>query len=302
MHENQKTFKSGFIAVVGRPNAGKSTLINSVIGEHVAITSNVAQTTRHRIRAILNKPNLQAIFVDTPGFHKPVDVLGQELNEGAVQAISDCDIAVLVIDGSQPIGSGDKWVSEKLKNLKAAKICVISKLDLITDEQKLSQVSNADKLLNWDALICLSSKNTYNIDAFVTEIEHFLPLGPKWFPDNVNTDQPLEVIIAEYIREKIIRNVFEEIPHSIGIEIDDMEFVNKKNLQKIYASAYVEKKSQKGILIGKNGSLVKEISTQARLDLEKLLGCRVFLDLEVKVKKDWRKDYNQVRKFGYTVE
>lgn len=302
MNENQDNFKSGFIAFVGRPNAGKSTLLNTVIGTKVAITSDVVQTTRHRIRGILNTKNMQAIFVDTPGVHKPLDVLGQELNESAFQAISDCDIVCVVIDASTKIGKGDAWICEKVKKLKCKKFCILSKIDLVDADKKMSQVEKADKLENWDSLICLSSKNKYNIDAFIEEIEGFLPNGPKWFLDDSNTDQPLEVLLAEYIREKINHNVFEEVPHSVGVNIEDMDYDNKKSLYKIYANVYVEKKSQKGIIIGAEGATIKKISTEARIDLEKLLNAKVFLNLEVKLSKDWRRDYNKVRKFGYTSE
>lgn len=302
MPEKDNNFKSGFIAFVGRPNSGKSTLLNAVIGKKIAITSNVVQTTRHRIRGILNTEDMQAIFIDTPGLHKPIDVLGQELNEGVYQASADCDVVVMFIDGSQKVGKGDKWVAEKINKLKCKKICVISKVDLIDSETKMQQVQNADSLENWDALICVSSLNNYNIDAFIEEVKNCLPYGPMWFPKDVNTDQPLDVMISEYIREKVIRNVMQEIPHSVGLEIEDIEFLDLKNLVKIYANAYVEKESQKGILIGKNGEAIKKISTEARIDLEKLLGRKVFLDLNIKVKKDWRRDYNQVRKFGYTQE
>lgn len=286
MSDSQNNFKSGFITFVGRPNAGKSTLLNAIIGDKVAITSNVAQTTRHRIRGILNKPNMQAIFIDTPGLHKPVDVLGQELNEGVFQAIADCDIVCMLIDASQKIGKGDAWVVDKIKNLKCAKFCILTKTDLIDGNTKMAQVANADKLTNWDALICLSSVKNYNLDAFVEEVTNFLPEGPKWFPQDAKTDQPLEVMVAEYIREKIIRNVFEEVPHAIGLEVAELDFDEKKKLYKIYAKAYTEKESQKGILVGKDGQTIKKISTEAREDLEKLLGAKVFLDLEVKLKKD----------------
>lgn len=286
MPETNDKFKSGFIAFVGRPNAGKSTLLNAILGKKVAITSDVAQTTRHRIRAILNKKDMQLVFVDTPGLHKPHDVLGQELNEGAFQATSDCDVVCVLIDGSQDIGRGDKWVVEKIAKLKCPKICIISKVDLIDDDQKLKQVEAASELLKWDALVCLSSKSKYNVDALLEEISMFIPYGPIWFPGDVNTDQPLEVMIAEFIREKILHNMYEEVPHSIGVDIEDMEYIEKKNLYKIYANAYVEKKSQKGIVIGAGGKTIKTISTTARQDLEKLLDAKVFLDLEVKIKKD----------------
>lgn len=295
-------FKSGFIAMVGRPNAGKSTLLNTIMGTKIAITSSVVQTTRNRIRAILNKDNYQAIFIDTPGLHKPVDVLGQELNEGVFQALTDLDVLLVLFDSSKHFGAGDKWVTDNIKKLSCPKICVLSKVDLIDDNTKVSQVDKVSKLLNWDAVVCLSSKDNYNIDVLLEEIEKFLPFGPLWFPKDVKTDQSQEMIIAEFIREKVLLNTYDEIPHSVGVDIDFLDYDEKKNLYKIYSNIYVEKNSQKGILIGKNANLIKNIGIEARTDLEKLLAAKVFLDLNVKVKKDWRKDYNQIRKLGYTSE
>lgn len=302
MPENQKKFKSGFVALFGRPNAGKSTLINSIIGQKIAITSNVSQTTRHRIFGILNNDNMQAIFVDTPGIHKPNDVLGQELNQGAYQALNDCDIACFLVDSTQVISKGDVWVAEKLKKADCTKICLITKSDICSKETILKQVELADKMMHWDVLLVISSKTKYNLDFFIDEIYDFLPEGPKWYPQDTVTDQDIKVLIAEYIREKVLRNFHEEVPHAVGVDIDDIEYNKKKNLYKIYSSIYVEKKSQKGILIGREGNSLKNIGTQARLDLETLLDSRVFLDIQVKIKKNWRKDYNQIRKFGYTQE
>lgn len=286
MPEKSNNFKSGFVTLLGRPNAGKSTLLNTIIGQKIAITSDVVQTTRHRIRGILNNENSQIIFVDTPGLHKPIDVLGQELNESAFQASADCDVLAVLFDASQKIGSGDKWIVENIKNSSCKKICVLSKCDKVDDDAKLSQFEEARKLLDWDAIVCLSAQKNYNLDALIEEIESFLPVGPMWFPKDLSSDQPIEVMIAEYIREKIINNVYDEIPHSIGLEVESFEYSEKKNLYKIFAVAYVEKKSQKGIIIGKEGQAIKKISTEARVDLEKLLDAKVFLDLEVKLKKD----------------
>lgn len=299
---NSKQFKSGFIALIGRPNAGKSTLLNAIIGKKVAITSSVVQTTRHRISGILNQDNLQAIFVDTPGLHKPKDVLGQELNASTFQTTNDIDAIAVLFDSSQKIGAGDKWIVDKIESLKCPKICILTKCDLINDDKKIEQVNNVEHLTSWDAIVCLSAKNKYNIDAFVEEIKNYLPNGPAWYSKDDFSDQDIDVLAAEYVREKIIKNVFDEIPHSIGVELDDIYFDNKKQIYHVYITAYVEKESQKGIVIGKNGNTIKKIGTEARKDLEKLLEHKVFLNIDVKVKKNWRKDYNQVRRFGYTAE
>ena len=296
-HDN---FKSGFIALVGRPNAGKSTLLNALLGKKLAITSETAQTTRHRFRGIITRKNFQAILVDTPGLHKPIDALGEELNVSALKALEDVDIVAMLIDATKPIGSGDEWVAAQVKATRGAKrICVLSKTDLATEEQITKQREVADKLCNWDAMVALSAVTGKNIEAFLEEVVYFLPKGPAWFPPEMETDQALEVLIAEFIREKILRTFEDEIPHAIGVQCEEFEYDRKKDLYRIYANIYVERESQKGIIIGKSGSAIKRIGTEARGDLEQLLGCRVWLDLRVKVKKNWRKDASQIRRFGY---
>jgi GTPase len=296
-HDN---FKSGFIALVGRPNAGKSTLLNALLGKKLAITSETAQTTRHRFRGIVTRKNFQAILVDTPGLHKPIDALGEELNVSALKALEDVDIVAMLIDATKPIGSGDEWVAAQVKATRGAKrICVLSKTDIATEEQIAAQREAADKLCPWDAMVALSAVTGKNIEAFLEEVVYFLPKGPAWFPPEMETDQALDVLIAEFIREKILRSFEDEIPHAIGVQCEEFEYDRKKDLYRIYANIYVERESQKGIIIGKSGSAIKRIGTEARGDLEQLLGCRVWLDLRVKVKKNWRKDASQIRRFGY---
>ena len=291
-------FKSGFVTLVGRPNAGKSTLINAIMGKKIAITSDTAQTTRHRFRAVLTREDFQLILVDTPGLHKPHDALGEELNTSALKALEDVDVVAMLIDASQPIGRGDEWVAEQLSRVRSKKICVLSKLDLATEKQISAQREAAEALGTWDAMVGLSSATGKNVDAFVEEVQFLLPEGPAWFPADMETDQPLEVMVAEFIREKILRNFFDEVPHAIGVAVEEMEF-EKPNLYRIYAVIYVERDSQKGIIIGKRGAAIKRIGTEARKDLELLLGAKVFLDLSVKVRKNWRRDANQIRRFGY---
>lgn len=292
-------FKSGFVALIGRPNAGKSTLLNAVMGKKIAITSNTPQTTRHRFRAVLSRDDFQAIIVDTPGLHKPHDALGEELNVSAEKALEDVDVVAMLIDASQPVGRGDEWVAEHVRAAKAKRICVLSKTDLVNDAQLLRQREAAEALGPWDAMVGLSSTSGRNVDAFIEEVSFFLPEGPAWFPRDMETDQPLEVMIAEFIREKVLRNFTEEVPHAIGVKTEELEYDEMKDLYRIYAIVYVERESQKGIIIGKRGAAIKRIGTEARTDLEQLLGCRVFLDLRVKVKKNWRRDASQIRRFGY---
>ncbi|BAK44579.1 GTPase Era [Eggerthella sp. YY7918] len=292
-------FKSGFVTLVGRPNAGKSTLLNTIMGKKIAITSNTVQTTRHRFRAVLTREDFQLIIVDTPGLHKPHDALGEELNTSALKALEDVDVVAFLVDASKPIGRGDEWVAEQLAHSRAKKICVLSKTDLASPDQIAAQREAAEKLGSWDAMVGLSSETGKNIDAFVEEVVFLLDEGPKWFPDDMETDQPIEVVVAEFIREKILRSFHDEVPHAIGVRVEEMEYDRKKDLHRIYAIVYVERDSQKGIIIGKRGAAIKQIGTEARTDLEQLLGTRVYLDLSVKVKKNWRRDANQIRRFGY---
>lgn len=300
IHFMANSFKSGFVTLVGRPNAGKSTLINAVVGHKVAITSNTAQTTRHRFRAIVTREDMQMIMVDTPGLHKPHDALGEELNTSAIMAMEDVDVIAFLVDASKPIGRGDEWVAAQVRAVRhARKILVITKADLVDKDVIISQLEAARALGRWDDEVVLSSKSGFNVDGFEHAVSRWLPEGPKWFPDDMDTDQPFEVLVAEFIREKILRSFRDEVPHSIGVIADQIEYERRKDMYKIYAVVYVERDSQKGIIIGKGGSAIKQIGIEARQDLEQLLGCKVFLDLQVKVKKNWRRDLNQIRRFGY---
>lgn len=292
-------FRSGFVTFVGRPNAGKSTLLNAIMGKKIAITSDTAQTTRHRFRAVLTRDDMQMVIVDTPGIHKPHDALGEELNISAENALADVDVACLLIDSSKPIGRGDEWVADLIRKTASPKLCVLTKTDLVDDGKLEEQLGRANELAEWDATITLSAKTGDGVDQFVELVAGYLPEGPKWFPDDMETDLTEEVMVAEFIREKVLREFHDEVPHSIGVAVEQMEYVRKKDLMRIYAVIYVERDSQKGILIGHRGAAIKKVGTQARCDLEQLLGCRVFLDLSVKCKKNWRRDANQIRRFGY---
>ena len=292
-------FRSGFLTLVGRPNAGKSTLLNAIMGKKIAITSDTAQTTRHRFRAVLTRDDFQLIIVDTPGIHKPHDVLGEELNTSAVKALSDVDAVAMLIDASKPVGTGDEWVASQLARVKAKKILVLSKTDLVDDRQLAQQRDAAWALAPWDGFAALSAKQGEGVEEFVDAAVSLLPEGPAWFPADMDTDQPLEVIVAEFVREKILRSFDDEVPHAIGVAVDDLRYQKKNDLHRIEATIYVERDSQKGIIIGKGGSAIKRIGTEARRDLEQLLGTRVYLELKVKVRKNWRRDASQIRRFGY---
>ena len=292
-------YKSGFVTLVGRPNAGKSTLLNAVMGKKIAITSNTAQTTRHRFRAVKTTDDYQLVIVDTPGIHKPHDALGEELNTSALKALEDVDVIAMLVDSSQPVGTGDEWVASQLARIDTSKILVLSKTDLVDEQQLEAQREAAGKLAQWDDVVECSAVEGEHLEEFVESVVSLLPCGPQWFPADMDTDQPIEVIVAEFIREKILRTFRDEIPHAIGVQTEEMEYVKKKDLYRIRAIIYTEHDSQKGMIIGKGGSAIKRIGTEAREDLERMLGCRIFLDLSVKVRKNWRRDANQIRRFGY---
>jgi len=292
-------YKSGFATFVGRPNAGKSTLLNAIMGKKIAITSNTAQTTRHRFRAVKTTDDFQLVIVDTPGIHKPHDALGEELNTSALKALEDVDVVAMLVDASQPVGTGDEWVANQVKRAHTPKVLVLSKSDLVDEKALTVQREAAEKLAEWDAVVTCSSETLEGVGDVVETLVSFLPEGPRWFPDDMETDQPLEVIVAEFIREKILRSFRDEIPHAIGVQTEELDYVRKKDLYRIRAIVYTEHDSQTRIIIGKGGSTIKRIGTEAREDLERILGTRVFVDLSVKVKKNWRRDANQIRRFGY---
>jgi GTP-binding protein Era len=290
--------RSGFVALVGRPNAGKSTLTNAIVGTKVAITSGTPQTTRQRLRAVLNLEDAQLIIVDTPGLHKPKDTLGEELNRAALGALADVDVVAMLVDASQPFGRGDIWVAEHVAKVRAKRVLVITKAELATREQIDEQVMAATKHAQFDDAIAVSAVTGLGVESFIEMVVGFLPRGPEWFPRDMPTDQPIEVMLAEFIREKILRLTRDEVPHAVGVAIDDFTYDDRKDLYSVLAVVYVERDSQKGIIIGKGGEMLKTIGTQAREDLEKLLGSKVFLNLSVKVKKDWRRDASQIRCFA----
>lgn len=294
-----EVFRSGFVTLVGRPNAGKSTLLNAVMGEKVAITSRTAQTTRHRFRAIYDTDEMQMIMVDTPGLHKPEDALGEELNESALQALEDVDVVAMLIDASKPIGRGDEWVARQVQQLKCKKILVISKIDLVKKAVIREQIAKADQMGSWDDVVTLSSKQKVGIDDFIDAVYDLLPNGPRWFPKGTGVDLSDEVLIAEFIREKILRHTRDEVPHSVGVQVEQIERDLQTGFMKVWAVIYVERNSQKGIIIGHGGSMIKQVGSEARQDLERLFAVGVHLDLTVKVKKDWRSDASQIRRFGY---
>ncbi len=292
-------FRSGFVTLVGRPNAGKSTLLNAVMGEKIAITSNIPQTTRHRFRAVYDTDDMQMILVDTPGIHKPHDPLGEELNRSAIQGIHDVDVIAFLLDASKPVGKGDVFVMKELEKVDSRKVLVVNKADLVSQHESELQIKRASRHIHFDEVVVCSALKDFNVDGFVQAVRTLLPEGPRWFPEGMETDQPIEVIIAEFIREKILHMTYDEVPHAVGVLVDELDYDERRDMYRIFASVYVDRDSQKGIIIGNKGEGIKRIGTQARSDLEHFLGSRCFLDLKVKVKKHWRNDAAQIRRFGY---
>jgi GTP-binding protein Era len=296
---DHETVRSGFVALVGRPNAGKSTLVNALVGVKVAITSDTPQTTRHRLRAVLDRDDAQIVLVDTPGLHKPVDALGDQVNRSSMLAAADVDVIALCIDATAPVGSGDRWVAERVATGRRPVVLVITKADAADEATIERQLSRARELVTPAAEVVLSAKTGFNIEAFVEAVLVHLPDGPRFFPRDMTTDQSLEVMIAELVREKALRMTRDEVPHAVGVALDDLVYDEARDFHTVHATIYVERESQKGIIIGKGGEMIRAIGTDARQDIERLLGTGVHLDLRVKVKKDWRRDAAQIRRFGY---
>ncbi len=292
--------KSGFVTIIGRPNVGKSTLLNKVLGQKIVIATDKAQTTRKRIKGILTNEKGQIVFVDTPGVHKPLNKLGEFLLDEAKVAVPDSDVILFLVDGSELAGKGDKWISENIiKKAEQPVIIVLNKLDKIKNQQKIEENILSYKTLfekNFP-IVRISAKTGRNIDTLLDNIYRKLPTGDLLYPEDVLTEETMRDVASEIVREKILLNTQDEIPHSIAVVIDN--YREEENIDKIYATIFCEHKSQKGILIGKNGSLLKTIGTQARLELEEIVEKKVYLDLTVKVEKDWRKKDKTLKSFGY---
>ena len=298
----EKPFKSGFVALVGRPNVGKSTLVNACMGEKVAITSPVAQTTRRRMRAVVNTPDSQLVIIDTPGLHKPKDALGKELNQTALGELADADVVAFLVDATMPVGTGDAWVAKHVDSADAGfKLLVITKADIAKPGQVEAQLEAARALATFDDELVLSATENFNVDAFLDIVSAHLPEGPRWFPEDMDTDATPEDLVAEFVREKLFLNLRQEVPHSIGVRCDDIEYADDGHAS-ITATILVEREGQKGIVVGHGGAMVKKVGIEARRDIERLLGCKVYLDLSVRVQPQWRRDANEIRRLGYSSE
>lgn len=279
--------RSGFVSVVGRPNVGKSTLVNKLVGEKVAITSSRPQTTRNTIRGVLTQGENQFVFVDTPGLHKPKTALGERLNKLVYGSLADTDIALFVVDARAPIGPGDRLIAARLIEAKSPVIVAVNKVDIAKPDQIALQLVEASE---WDfaAYVPISARTGDGLDQLVQEVEPHLSDGPHFFPPDATSDQPEELLAAEFIREKYLSRLRDELPHSLAVAVNEMT-TREDGLVHIAATVYVERQSQKGMVIGKGGSMLQAVGTEARHDLERLFGAKVFLELRVKVEKDWQR-------------
>jgi len=295
------SFKSGFVAISGRPNVGKSTLLNNIIKHKIAIMSPKAQTTRNTIHGVYNDEDTQIIFIDTPGVHKPHNKLGEIMNASAIGATRDVEAIIFLVSVSNEIGKGDEYLLNILKNQKIPVLLVLNKIDLVSKEDIFLKIVEWKKMFDFDNIIPVSSKKGENVDKLLKIIKKMLPVGPKYYPDDVISDHPEEFIMAELIREKILFLTRDEIPHSIAVIIENIE--SKKNGKiDVNASIIVERDSQKAIIIGKGGSMIKNIGIMSRRDIEHLLGSKINLELFVRVEKNWRNEFRYLKEFGYKGE
>ena len=292
--------KSGFISIVGRPNVGKSTLLNAILGEKIAIVSDKPQTTRNTIRGIYTKDDLQMVFLDTPGIHKPRNKLGDYMVNAATNTFNDTEAIVFIVDDRLSKGPGDKYIVDILKDVKTPKILVINKIDKMTPDEYKEIYDEYEELGLFKEIIGISAKENHNVDTLIGTLEGLLPEGPFFFPEDMVTDHPERFIVSEIIREKMLMYLNDELPHGVAVEIE--QFEDEGTLVKIGAVIYCEKKSHKGMIIGKQGRKLKGIGKSARQDIESLLGVKVFLQLWVKVKENWRDSDIMLSNFGYINE
>ena len=300
-------FRSGFVAIVGRPNTGKSTLINALVGSKIAITSPHTNTTRHAIRGIVNAPTFQAVLVDTPGIHKPKTLLGHRLNALVNESLDSVDIVMMCLPADELSGAGDEFLAAELaKYPRAKKFALVTKTDLVAKKNlanRLLTVNELAKGFNWDEIIPISAAIHYQIDLLEKLIGDNLPTGPVFYPADMKSDQKIEQLICELIREAALRDAREELPHSIMVTIDEMAERDEKGSRlffDIHATIHVERDSQTGILLGHQGERLKDIGTRARKDIERELGARIFLGLHVKVSKEWQRDPKLLERLGFT--
>ena len=290
-------YRAGFACFVGRPNAGKSTLTNAIIGQKIAITSAKPQTTRHVIRGILHRDDAQLVLVDTPGLHRPRTLLGERLNDLVREAWSEVDLIGVCFPADEQVGRGDRFISGELADLKATVIAVVTKVDLVDQQTLAKHLLAVSELYGFAEIVPVSAVSGHQVRTLVDVMIRYLPESPQLYPDDMLTDEPEQVLIAELVREAALEGVRDELPHSIAVLVEEM--IVEGGLTKIYADLYVERDSQKSIVIGARGVRLKEVGTRARAEIEQLLGTRVYLDLHVRVAKEWQRDPRQLRKLGF---
>ena len=292
-------YKSGFVSVIGRPNVGKSTLLNQVIGQKISIISDKPQTTRNKIQLVYTEDNFQIVFLDTPGIQMPKNKLGEYMLKISKSTLQEVDVVAFVVDESMSVGSMDSYIIKDLREITTPIVLLINKIDKLSQEEVFQLIDKYDKMDLFKEIIPISALNNKNVDKFIQVLHEMLPDGPQYFPDDMITDQPEKFVISELIREKALINLEEEIPHGIFVTIDSFKEREDKNLIDVFATIIFEKKSHKGIVIGKNGRMLKEIGQSARIDIENLLDAKVNLQLWVKVEPNWREKADKVKYFGY---
>ncbi|MGV3111580.1 GTPase Era [Staphylococcus pettenkoferi] len=290
--------KSGFVSIIGRPNVGKSTFVNRVIGHKIAIMSDKPQTTRNKIQGVMTQEDAQIIFLDTPGIHKPKHKLGDYMMRVARNTLAEIDAIMFMVNINEEIGRGDEYIMEMLKHGDTPVFLVLNKIDLVHPDDLMPKIEQYQTYMDFTEIVPISALEGHNVDHFIEVLKSYLPEGPKYYPDDQISDHPEQFVVSELIREKILHLTSEEIPHSIGVNVDRM-IKESESRVRIEATIFVERNSQKGIVIGKGGKKLKEVGKRARLDIEHLLGSKVYLELWVKVQKDWRNKVNFIRQMGY---
>lgn len=291
-------YKSGFVTIIGRPNVGKSTFVNRVIGHKIAIMSDKAQTTRNKIQGVMTQQDAQIVFLDTPGIHKPKHKLGDYMMKVAKNTLSEIDAVMFMVNVNEEIGRGDEYIMEMLKTVKTPVFLVLNKIDLVHPDALMPRIEQYQRYMDFAEIIPISALEGHNVDHFINVLKSYLPEGPQYYPDGQISDHPEQFVVSELIREKILQTTSEEIPHAIGVNVERMTQESEDRVH-IEAVIYVERDSQKGIVIGKGGIKLKEVGKRARLDIEHLLGSKVYLDLWVKVQKDWRNKSSFIKQMGY---
>ncbi|MFC0188144.1 GTPase Era [Fictibacillus aquaticus] len=296
----KENYKSGFVTIIGRPNVGKSTLLNKVIGQKIAIMSDKPQTTRNKIQAVYTREDAQVVFIDTPGIHKPKHKLGDFMTKIAQQTLNEVDLILFVINADEGYGRGDQFIIDRLENVQSPIFLVVNKIDLVHPDKLLPLIDDYRKKLNVAEVIPISALQGNNVSTLMDQILSYMEEGPQYYPEDQVTDHPERFITAELIREKALHLTREEVPHSIAVVIEQMKEREGGRAVFVQAAIIVERDSQKGIVIGKGGKMLKEIGQRARKDIETLLGTKVFLELFVKVQTDWRNKQKQLREFGFS--